>query len=250
MNNADKLLSDVAVFRSYANYIEHLNRRETFDEIIERNMVMNIQRFPRLARELVKAYDLVREYKIMPSMRTLQFAGKAIEKNNLRGYNCSGLLIDNSRAFSELFFLLLSGTGVGYSVQKRYISNLPIIKLPIESGYYRVHDSIEGWSEALDTLIRSYMYRSIKPQFDFSAIRIKGSIIKSCGAKAPGSQPLMHMLQIVENKLKIAVGRKLESLEVHDICCHIADAVLSGGIRRAAMISLFDKDDNDMLNII
>lgn len=162
--------------------------------------------------------------------------------------NCSYLPIDNVRSFGESLFLLLSGTGVGFSCQSRYVSQLPIIKMPKEEGTFVVHDSIEGWAQSVDVLFESYMYGRIRPIFDFSKIRPKGSYLVTTGAKAPGPEPLKSMLDVVEKLLKNSVGRKLKPIEVHDIVCIISDCVLAGGIRRAALISLFDKDNEEMLN--
>jgi ribonucleoside-diphosphate reductase alpha chain len=247
MNNSNKLLSNIASFRTYAKFLQNMGRRESFDETINRNMVMNLDKFPNLSRDIIKAYQLVHEFKIMPSMRAFQFSGEAILKNNCRQYNCSFLAIDDIRAFGEILFLLLSGVGVGYSVQKIHINNLPKVGRTTEEGIFKVHDSIQGWSQALDMLIDAYFCNRIRPVFDFSDVRPKGSYLVTTGAKAPGPEPLKYMLGEVEARLKLARGRKLTSLEIHDIICIISDCVLAGGIRRAACISLFDKDDQEML---
>lgn len=247
MNPSNKLLSDIVAFRTYAKYLPNVGRRETFEETINRNMAMHLDRFPQLSRDIIKAYQLVHELKIMPSMRALQFSGDAILKNNARQYNCSYLPINDTRAFGEILFLLLSGVGVGYSVQKLHINQLPIIGKPREEGTFRVHDSIQGWAQALDMLMESYFYNRIRPLFDYSDIRPKGTYLITSGAKAPGPEPLKYMLAQVEAKLKLARGRRLTPLEVHDIICIASDCVLAGGIRRAALISLFDRNDDEML---
>jgi ribonucleoside-diphosphate reductase alpha chain len=162
-------------------------------------MTMHLDRFPKLSKDIIKAFQKVHEYKVMPSMRTLQFSGDAILKNNLRGYNCSFTNVDNERVFSEILFLLLSGTGVGYSVQKHHITNLGKIQKPSEEGTFVVHDSIAGWAQALETLVRAYFFSSIRPVFDFSQIRPKGAYLSTTGAKAPGPEPLKHMLAEVEH---------------------------------------------------
>lgn len=246
-NESNKLLSDIVAFRTYAKYIPHLQRRETLQETTNRTMNMHLEKFPKLSNEITKAFSLVHELKIMPSMRSMQFAGEAVNSNNTRSYNCSFINITYERAFSEILFLLLSGTGVGYSVQKRHVSKLPTVRKPKEEGYFRVHDSIEGWAQSLHVLLDSYFNGAIRPDFDFSAIRPKGSYLVTTGAKAPGAEPLRHMLTQVDRMLSLCIGRKLRSIEVHDMCCMIADCVLAGGIRRAALISLFDKDDEEML---
>jgi hypothetical protein len=247
MNESNKLLSDIVAFRTYAKYIPHLQRRETLQETTNRVMNMHLEKFPKLSSEITKAFSLVHDLKIMPSMRSMQFSGEAVSSNNSRSYNCSFVHVSYERVFSEILFLLLSGVGVGYSVQKRHINYLPSIRKPKEEGYFRVHDSIEGWSQALHILMDSYFNSGIRPDFDFSAIRPKGSYLVTTGAKAPGSEPLRRMLIEVEKVLQNCVGRKLKPIELHDIICMIADCVLAGGIRRAALISLFDKNDEEML---
>lgn len=247
MNQSNKLLSDVVAFRSYAKYLSHLQRRESLEETINRNMLMHLDRYPKLSKDIIKAYQKVHELSVMPSMRGLQFGGEAILKNNGRQYNCSFLHMDDPRAFGEVLFLLLSGAGVGFSVQKHHIGSLPKIQYPKEEGKFLVHDSIEGWAQALDTLVDAYFYRRIRPVFDFSAVRAKGSYLVTTGAKAPGSEPLKKMLELVEKILKGAVDRKLSDIEVHDIVCIVSDCVLAGGIRRAALISLFDATSSAML---
>jgi len=247
LNPSNKLLSDIIAFRTYAKFLPHLGRRESLEETINRNMTMHLDRFPKLSRDILKAYQKVHELKVLPSMRAMQFSGPAVLKNNLRQYNCSYLNIDDIRAFGETMFLLLSGTGVGYSVQSRHISQLPKVTLPKEEGYFLAHDSIMGWAQCVDVLFEAYFLGRIRPQFDFSAIRPKGSYLVTTGSQAPGPEPLKYALNLVEEKLKLAVGRKLLPLEIHDIICILSDAVLAGGIRRAALISLFDRDDTQML---
>lgn len=247
LNSSNKLLSDIVAFRTYAKFLPHAGRRESLEESINRNMTMHLDRFPKLSRDIVKAYQRVHELKVMPSMRALQFSGEAILKNHARQYNCSYAPINDVRVFGEILYLLLSGVGVGFSVQQRHITQLPVIKLPKEEGQFRVQDSILGWAQAIDVLMDAYFLGRVKPQFDFLNIRPKGSYLVTTGAKAPGPEPLKKMLELVESKLKTAVGRRLSSLELHDIVCIISDSVLAGGIRRAALISLFDRDDKAML---
>ena len=208
---------------------------------------MYLEKYPKLSRDIIKAFKQVHDFNVMPSMRSLQFGGEAIFRNNVRLFNCSFANITYPRIFAEALFLLLSGTGFGYSVQKHHINQLPPIKKPKEEGIYIVHDSIEGWAEALNQLMSAYFYGAIRPIFDFSKVRQKGSYLVTTGAKAPGPDPLKRMLEKVEELLRLSIGRKLGSLEVHDTICLIADCVLSGGIRRAALICLFDRTDNSML---
>jgi ribonucleoside-triphosphate reductase (thioredoxin) len=247
MNGSNKLLSDIVAFRTYAKFLPHLGRRESLAETINRNMTMHLDRFPKLSKDIIKSYQRVHDLEVMPSMRAMQFSGEAIIKNHARQYNCSAAPIDDIRAFGEALYLLLSGVGFGFSVQKSHVNQLPAIKMPREEGYFVIHDSIQGWAQALDVLMESYFLGRIRPQFDFGNIRPKGSYLVTTGAKAPGPEPLRKMLEMVEAKLKAAMGRKLRPIEAHDIVCIISDAVLAGGIRRAALISLFDRDDEEML---
>lgn len=249
MDKGLEILSKLVVFNKYAKYIPELKRRETYEEIIYRYLKMMINKYPNLESEIWEKGSLILDKKVLPSMRALQFAGPAIEKNNSRLYNCCFLPIDDYRAFSEIMFLLLGGTGVGYSVQYNHISKLPEIRKPLKEQKFLIGDSIEGWADAVRHLMASYFgIRNTKPRFDFSDIRPKGQRLITAGGKAPGPEPLKKCLfeieQILERKKD---GEKLTSLEVHDIICHIADAVLAGGIRRAALISLFSADDEDML---
>ena len=243
----DSLLNQIVTTRTYSKYYSHLGRRESLAETINRNMNMHLDRFPKLSSDIIKAYRAVHDLKVMPSMRALQFGGEAINKNEIRSYNCSYSPVDDPKVFSEALFLLLSGVGFGYSVQKRHVSKLPKIRLPKEEGFFVVQDSIYGWAQALDLLMKSYFYGDVRPQFDFGNIRPKGSYLVTTGAKAPGPEPLKKMIELVEGKLKPSIGRQLKSIEVHDIVCIVSDAVLAGGIRRAALIALFDRDDMEML---
>lgn len=248
MNKTTEVLSDIVVYNKYAKYLPHLKRRETWAEIIYRYVDMMAKKYPQLSDEIYQNSSFLLSKKVLPSMRALQFAGPAIEKNESRGYNCSYLPMDDYRAFSELMFLLLGGTGVGYSVQFHHIEKLPYIHKPIKETKYLIGDSIEGWADAIKALMKSYFGISkVKPRFDYSDIRPKGSRLVTAGGKAPGPEPLKVCLTKIEAMLNEKQdGTKLTSLEVHDICCHIADAVLAGGIRRAALISLFSFDDMDM----
>lgn len=247
MNQSNKLLSDVTSFRTYSKFLPHIGRRESLEETINRNMHMHLEKFPKLSRDIIKAFQRVHELKVMPSMRGLQFAGDAVLKNNARQYNCSYAPINDVRSFGEAMYLLLSGVGFGFSVQRQHVNQLPKITLPKEEGPFVIHDSIQGWAQAVDILMEAYFLGRIRPQFDYSKIRPKGSYLVTTGAKAPGPEPLKKMLELVETKLRNSLGRRLSPIEVHDIVCIISDAVLAGGIRRAALISLFDRDDNEML---
>lgn len=249
MNLSAQILSDLTVFQKYAKYLKDETRRETFKEISNRNKDMHIKKYPFLKDEIDNIFDnFVSEHKVLPSMRAMQFAGKPIELNPTRIYNCCFLPVDHPLAFSEIMFLLLGGTGVGYSVQQHHIRALPEIRKPTKSRRYLVGDSIEGWADAVKMLISAYFMGKPLPRFDFSDIREKGAPLITSGGKAPGAEPLKdclhHLQKILDRKEN---GSQLTSLEVHDMICYIADAVLAGGIRRAACISLFSMSDNEML---
>ena len=248
MDVTQSILSEITTYMKYAKYKPELNRRETWKELVTRNKEMHQMKFPQLKDEIENAYKLVYDKKVLPSMRSLQFAGKPIELNNARIFNCSFLPLDDWRAFSEIMFLLLSGCGVGYSVQTHHIEQLPEIKIPTKHKRYLVGDSIEGWADAVRMLCKAYFTGAALPTFDFRDIRAKGAQLITVGGKAPGPEPLKECLfnlqKVFERKKN---GDKLTSIDAHDMACHIADAVLSGGIRRAALISLFDLDDEDML---
>jgi ribonucleoside-diphosphate reductase alpha chain len=232
----------------YAKFVPAKNRRETWQELVTRNKEMHQAKFPQLKNEIEEAYKSVYDKKVLPSMRSLQFAGKPIELNNARIFNCSFLPLDDWRSFSEIMFLLLSGCGVGYSVQTHHIEQLPEIKVPTKHKRYLIGDSIEGWADAVRMLCKAYFTGAPLPLFDFRDIRPKGAQLITVGGKAPGPEPLKECLfnlgKIFERKQN---GDRITSVEAHDMACHIADAVLSGGIRRAALISLFNLDDEDML---
>ena len=248
MDVTQGILSEITTYMKYSKYVPEKKRRETWEELVTRNKEMHQTKFPQLKDEIEEVYKLVYAKKVLPSMRSLQFAGKPIELNNARIFNCSFLPLDDWRAFSEIMFLLLSGCGVGYSVQNHHIENLPEIKVPTKHKRYLVGDSIEGWADAVRMLCKAYFQGAPLPTFDFRDIRAKGAQLITVGGKAPGPEPLKECLfnlqKIFERKKN---GEKMTSVEVHDMACHIADAVLSGGIRRAALISLFDLDDEDML---
>ena len=246
-----KILSDITVHMKYAKYKPEISRRETWEEICERNMDMHIKTYPQLEADIRQVYKhFVLTKKVLPSMRSMQFGGKPIEISPNRVYNCAYMPIDSYFAFSEAMFLLLGGTGVGYSVQRHHVEELPSIKLPNNNRQrrYLIADSIEGWADAVKILMECYTgIRTSTPIFDYSDIRPKGSLLKTSGGKAPGSQPLRECLVKIEGILQRCGENQLTTIMCHDIMCHIADAVLSGGIRRAAMISLFSADDMAMI---
>ena len=252
MDASQKILSDLTVYMKYAKFLPEYNRRETWEELVTRNMNMHIKKYPELGGEIVEAYKYVYNKKVLPSMRSMQFGGKPIEISPNRIYNCAYLPIDHLDAFSEAMFLLLGGTGVGYSVQKHHVEQLPEIRKPNANRKRRflIGDSIEGWADAIKVLFKSYFGDQLStPEFDFSDIRAKGAQLVTSGGKAPGPQPLKDCLHKLKSMLEAKEdGEKLSPIEVHDMVCHIADAVLAGGIRRAALISLFSADDQEMIS--
>jgi len=253
MNEQDistQILSDITVYMKYARYLPEKQRRETWDELVARNMEMHMKKYPDLKQEIKDAYQFVYDKKVLPSMRSMQFAGKPIEISPNRVFNCAYAPVDDWRVFGEIMFLLLGGTGVGYSVQQHHVDELPEIRKPNaeRTRRYLINDSIEGWADAVKYLIRSYFFGGSRLRFDYSDIRPKGARLVTSGGKAPGPQPLKECLVKVEGVLSEKEdGDRLSAIEVHDIVCHIADAVLAGGIRRAALISLFSADDNEMI---
>ena len=250
MDISQSILSDITVYMKYAKFNPAMNRRESWEELVDRNKEMHLKKFPTLKEEIENAYKFVYDKKALPSMRSMQFAGKPIEISPNRIYNCAYLPIDDWRAFGETMFLLLGGTGVGYSVQRHHVDKLPEIRKPDTKKHRRflIGDSIEGWADAVKVLVRAYFEGGSTPVFDFSDIRPKGAQLITSGGKAPGPQPLKECLLKLQGILDSKQDNdKLSSVEVHDMVCHIADAVLTGGIRRAALISLFSADDENMI---
>lgn len=246
------LLSELIVYMKYSRFKdETYQHKESWKELVDRNKEMHLQKFPELRDEIEKHYLQVYSKHILPSMRSLQFGGVGIEVNPTRMYNCSYLPIDHWKAFSETMFLLLSGCGVGFSVQTHHVDKLPCIQKPNmqRNRRYLINDSIEGWADAIKVLFKSFFNGTSNIVFDFRAIRAKGTPLKTSGGVAPGSQGLketiLKLTGILEEKEN---GSKLTPIEVNDMVCIIADAVISGGIRRAALISLFSENDDQMFS--
>jgi ribonucleoside-diphosphate reductase alpha chain len=251
MDISTRILSDITVYMKYAKYRPELKRRETWKELVKRNMDMHIKTYPNLKEEIKEVYKFVSNKKILPSMRSMQFAGKPIELSPNRIYNCAFAPVDDWRVFSEIMFLLLGGTGVGYSVQQHHVDCLPEIRKPStdKTRRFLIGDSIEGWADAVSVIVKAYFFGGSKPVFDFRDIREKGARLVTSGGKAPGPQPLKECLIKLEGILDAKKdGEKLKPIEVHDMVCHIADAVLAGGIRRAALIALFSATDEQMIS--
>lgn len=225
-------LADITVFNKYAKFVPEKNRRENWKEIVDRNAAMHIEKYPHMAEKITQVYnDYVHTKRVLPSMRSLQFGGRPILMNEARIFNCAYAPAESPRFFSELMFLLLGGTGMGYSVQNRHVNKLPKIKQPESDMEYKfqVQDSIVGWSDAIKVVCKAFFNAGTLPIFDYRDIRNKGSELVTTGGQAPGPEPLKICVEQLIKLLRPAVGRKLKSIEVHDMACIIADAVLAGG---------------------
>jgi ribonucleoside-triphosphate reductase len=261
--NGRKLMSEAKFYEAYSRYNDEEERYETWDESVSRVIKMHKNFYrDKMTTELSTLLDEVESaYKkklFLGAQRALQFGGKQLLAHHSRLYNCSASYCDRPNFFGGFFYLLLSGCGVGFSVQKQHIAKLPNIQKRLKSAKtYIVPDSIEGWANTIDVLLSSYFvgggvypeYEGRKVYFDLTNIRPKGSFI-SGGFKAPGSEPLRKALdtieQIIERELKLG-NTKLRPIIAYDICMHVADAVISGGVRRSATICLFSKDDEEMI---
>ena len=254
MEKDKEILSEVTVHMKYARFLPEKERRETWKELVRRNRNMHVKQYKHLGdefkKEIFDAYKFVFDKKVLPSMRSMQFAGKSIHISPNRIYNCAYLPVDSIASFSESMFLLLGGTGVGYSVQKHHVEQLPRIHRPDcnDRKRFLINDSIEGWADAVKALVNSYFTGGNCWEFDYGDIRPKGARLVTSGGKAPGPDPLRVCLTNIEALLNTKQdGDKLRPIDAHDIICHIADSVLAGGIRRAALISLFSASDVDMV---
>jgi ribonucleoside-diphosphate reductase alpha chain len=245
-----KALSDITVFNKYAKFIPAKGRRENYEEIVTRNKEMHQRKYPQLAGQIEDVYvNYVLNKRVLPSMRSLQFGGRPIELAHNRIFNCAYMPAEDYHFFPELMFLLLGGTGMGYSVQRHHVSKLPPVTEPKSRDYHKfqVQDSIVGWADAIKVVAKAFLCGGALPAFDYRDIREKGSELVTTGGQAPGPDPLRACVDKLIVVFSSAVGRSLRPLEVHDAACIIADAVLAGGIRRAAMISLFDLSDEEMI---
>ncbi|MCC6415450.1 MAG: recombinase [Opitutaceae bacterium] len=280
-SHGDNGLSDYIAMAKYARYRRELGRREIYPEAVERVAAMHRQHFAAkiadrvpaptadlssadakllgewltdgtLGSAIDHAFAAVAAKRVLPSMRSLQFGGAAVLSNHARLFNCSFSLADRVEFFREYFFLLLAGTGCGFSVQRHHVDCLPT--LPARAGemdlpvqHHDVGDTIEGWADALHALFRSHL-DSHKVEFNYAQVRSRGTPLVTAGGKAPGHLPLKHALNRVDDILASAAGRKLRPIEVYDICMFVARAVLSGGVRRSATICLFSPDDEEMMS--
>lgn len=236
----------------YARYLEQYQRRETWPETVDRYIQFwkdsGTCDAPLLKDTLESAREMILSMDIMPSMRALMTAGEALQRDHVAGYNCSYVAVDHVDSFKEIFYILLCGTGVGYSVESRYTQQLPVVKIRSSAqlgAVYKIEDSKIGWVKALERAILAG-YFGAHIEFDFSQIRPSGTRLKTFGGRASGPEPLKELLEYVAVVFEHAQGRKLHTIEVHDLVCKIADVVVVGGVRRAALISLSDLNDDKM----
>ena len=236
--NPVDFMSALIVNSKYAKLIPELQRKENWEEVLIRSATMEATKYPHISDEIFSVYARsVIPREVLPSMRKLQFAGKAIEKNPSRLYNCASLAMDSTAAFSELMFLLLGGSGVGISVQKHHIAKLNFVTSPRSSHRrFFVQDSIMGWADSIKALMRSYFEDREYIDFDYSEIRKQGEILKTAGGTAPGPEPLIEAINNIRRVIDHAIetrgeGTRLTTLDVHDISCFISEAVLAGGKR-------------------
>lgn len=247
----------------YAKYIDHLKRRETFQESVNRSLDMHLYKFKKLPKEDLKeiiwAFGLVGDRRVASSMRSLQFAGPAIKQHHEKMYNCVVRHVDSIRAFSELFFLALNGCGTTFGVSKFFINRLPdLVDASNKTGtvlLYQIEDTIEGWADSVEALMCCYFrntaFTGRKIVFDYSKIRKRGAKLKTTGGKAPGYEGLkaahIKIKKLLDYVIEVNKQTRLKTIDAADILCHCMDAVLSGGIRRSAAALIFDLDDEDLL---
>tara|TARA_R100001015_G_C4629054_1_gene189612 strand:+ start:592 stop:2460 length:1869 start_codon:yes stop_codon:yes gene_type:complete len=230
----------------YARYLPDLKRRETWGETVNRYLNFWVDRGVKLTDvEKVTLFDTIFSMEVMPSMRALMTAGEALDRDNVAGFNCSYITIDSPRAFDEMMYILMCGTGVGFSVERQYISNLPIVAEDFHETETVIHiaDSKIGWAKSYRELV-SLLYSGQLPRWDASRVRPSGSPLKTFGGRASGPEPLIDLFNFTVGIFRGAAGRKLTSLECHDLCCKIAQIVVVGGVRRSALISLSNLTDD------
>jgi ribonucleoside-diphosphate reductase alpha chain len=246
-------ISDYTHVAKYARYQKRLRRRETYLETVTRVKQMHKEKFAYLGEDFAKridtSFDAVYRKAVLPSMRSMQFGGLAIEKTNARLYNCCFTHVSAIDSFSKIFYLLLCGCGVGYSVQYRHVEKLPILKTidRRKVEHHIIEDSIEGWGDAVNALMKAFFESGVWVEFAYYKIRDEGAELVTSGGKAPGHIPLREGLEAVRSILLRAQGRSLTPIECHDMLCFLSLAVLSGGIRRSAMIALFSPEDGEMV---
>jgi len=237
--------------KNYCRWLEKENRRETWQECVDRYYDYMISRFPVLQEEHSEVMTELREAtynrEVFPSMRALMTAGPAADVDDTCMYNCSYLAINSIRSFSDVLYILCCGTGVGFSCEREEVDQLPTVPTLVrdEDTVITVPDSRKGWADSLRDLL-DYLYKGIHPTWDMSQVRGKGERLKTFGGRASGPEPLERLFKFIVNIFRNAEGRKLTSLNVHDIICMIGEIVIVGGVRRSALISLSDLDDRDM----
>lgn len=239
------------IFKSrYARWRDDLGRRENWDETVTRlvsyyqKRVASTETPAEIWKEL---YDAIYNLEVMPSMRALMAAGAALDRCDVAAYNCAYLVVDSPRAFDEAMYILMCGTGVGFSVEEKYVEQLPRISEQFESSAttITVADSKEGWARGFRELVSLLIAGQI-PQWDMSKVRPAGARLKTFGGRASGPGPLIELFEFTVRLFRDAAGRRLTSLECHDLMCKIAEIVVVGGVRRSAMISLSDVTDERM----
>ncbi len=233
----------IAVSR-YVKWIEEKGRRETWPETVSRLINYYVSRVPQFEEVAEEVYEAIHNLSVVPSMRALATAGPAMDRNDICAYNCCYAPVDNPRVFDEILYILMCGTGVGYSVEKMYVHKLPTVSETFEetSSVIHVADSKEGWARALRELI-ALLYAGQLPKWDVSRVRPSGERLRTFGGRASGPEPLVDLFGFTVRLFRGAAGRQLSSLECHDLMCKIADVVVVGGVRRSALISLSDPDD-------
>jgi len=253
MNTLPNDYQNFIALSRYARWLPEKKRRETWEETVARYFDFMEEHLkdntegeltPKVRKELETA---VLKLEVMPSMRALMTAGKALKENNIAGYNCAYLSVDHWKAFDECLYVLMHGTGVGFSVERQFVTKLP--EIPSEmidvDDVVVVKDSKEGWQSAFRKLI-TYLYDGEMPKWDFSKVRPKGARLSTFGGRASGPEPLLDLFNFTTNLFKEAVGRKLTSYECHRMMCKIAEVVVVGGVRRSALISLSNLTDERM----
>ncbi len=231
----------------YARWLDSEGRRETWEETINRYIDFFVEREQLNEKEALELFNAIHSMEVMPSMRCMMTAGEALKRDNVAGFNCSYLHIDHPRAFDELMYVLMCGTGVGFSVERNFIAKLPEVAETFHktSSTIVVSDSKLGWASAFRELI-AMLYAGKLPEWDMSRVRPAGARLKTFGGRASGPEPLVDLFQFCVGVFQKAAGRKLTSIECHDVCCKIADIVVVGGVRRSALISLSNLSDQRM----
>ena len=229
----------------YARYLPEEQRRETWEETVNRYLDFWVSKGKLTEKEALDLYVPVHDLGVMPSMRALMTAGEALDRDNVAGFNCSYLPIDHPKAFDEMMYILMCGTGVGFSVERQYITKLPEVAEEFHDTDTVIHvaDSKIGWAKAYRELI-AMLFSGQVPKWDVSGVRAAGAALKTFGGRASGPEPLVDLFQFTVDVFRASAGRRLSSIECHDICCKIAQIVVVGGVRRSALISLSNLTDD------